>query len=207
MKRFGKLLTMVLTCVLITWGVVPMVIGAETQKPEMSTEASENPEDFIFELTQPGPEIKRLEALAGTWSTAIKVWADGEDAPAYELSGTAERKWILGGRYLEEITENATSDGVYQGRGYFGYNRAQGLYEGVWISTEDVEVSFDKGRIDPETNALVLQGGYVDAAAGYYIFRTTEFVIDSPDRHVMTIYLTDVDGRSYKSAEIAFTRK
>ena len=197
MKRATTLLTMLLTFVFITWGTASITLAQDT----------ENPEDFIFELSQPGPEIKRLEALAGTWSTTIKIWADGEDAPAAEMSGTAERKWILGGRYLEEITENATQDGVYQGRGYFGYNRAQGLYEFVWISTEDIEVSLDRGRIDPETNALVLLGGYIDAAAGYYIMRTTEFVIESPDKHTMTTYLTDVDGRSYKSFEIVFTRQ
>ena len=196
MKSVTSLFTTVLTCVFIIGGMTSMVVGAE----------SESSDDFLIELSRPGPEIKRLEALAGSWKTTIKIW-EGEASPAFELDGTAERKWILGGRYLEEMTENATADGVYQGRGYFGYNRSQGLYEFVWISTEDIEVSLDRGRIDPETNALVLNGGYIDAAAGYYIMRQTEFVIESPDRHVMTVYLTDVDGRSSKALEIVFTRK
>ena len=196
MKRSTILFTMVLTCVFITWGTASMVIGQDAQDTD----------EFLYELTQPGPEIKRLMALEGSWNTAIKVW-DGEGDPAFEQSGTAEREWVLGGRYLQEISENPTADGVFMGRGYFGYNRAQGLYEFVWISTEDIEVTLDRGRIDPETNALVLMGGYIDAASGVYIMRTTEYVIESPDRHVLTTYLTDIDGRSYKSVEITYSKK
>lgn len=196
MKRLITLFAVILTCVFITWGSASIALAQDTET-----------DDLVFTLSQPGPEIKRLEALAGTWATTIKIWAGGEEAPAIELTGTAERKWILGGRYLEEISENATPDGVYQGRGYFGYNRGQGLYEFVWISTEDIEISLERGRIDPETNALVLLGGYVDVLSGFYMMRTTEFIIESPDRHTMTVYLTDVDGRSYKEFEIVFTRK
>lgn len=196
MKKVTTLFTVILSCVFITWGSAAIALAQDTENAE-----------FLLSLSQPGPEIKRLEALAGTWATTIKFWEGGEEAPAVELSGTAERKWILGGRYLEEITENATPDGVFQGRGYFGYNRAQGLYEFAWISTEDIEITLERGRIDPETNALVLKGGYIDVLSGFYIMRTSEFLIESPDRHVMTVFLTDVDGRSYKEFEIVFTRQ
>ena len=214
--------SMAITIVMIVLlGIAPAVFAtsheAEKAAPEATpaadesmqavTEGDVSPGDYIFELAQPGPDIKRLDALAGNWNTKITVWPDGEEGEPFEIEGSAERKWILGGRYLEETTENATSDGVYQGKGFFGFNRAQALYEFVWISTEDIEVVFDRGRIDPESNALVLQGGYQDAVSGFYIFRTTEFVILTPDQHTMTVYLTDIDGRSYKSVEIVFTRK
>jgi len=180
----------------VAWGAASLGLAQE-----------EDDFEWLDEIAKPGPEHKRLDALVGSWNAKIKLYAGENDTDPAVLNGITERKWVVGGRYLEEISENPTDTGVFIGRAYWGFNRATALYEFVWMSTEDVGISLEYGRFDPTTNVLRTSGGTVDPATGFYIQSRSELKINSPDSQTLVVYETEEDGREYKSVEITWTKK
>ena len=185
-----------ITLMLVAWGAVPMGFAQD-----------ENDFAWLDEITKPGPELKRLDALVGSWKAKIKLYDGENDKNPAVIDGTTERKWVVGGRYLQEISENPTDKGVFIGTGYWGFNRVTAMYEFLWMSTEAVGMSLEYGRFDPTANVLRTSGGSVEPASGFYIQSRSELKIESPDSHTMVVYETEEDGREYKSVEITWTKK
>src|SRR5262245_29434084 len=86
----------------------------------------------LAEAGKPGPEHKKLEPFVGDWTFTLKVWTDPGQPPA-ELKGTVERKWIMGGRFLQETAkgECAKTGKTFEGLGLLGYDRAQKKFTSV----------------------------------------------------------------------------
>src|SRR5262245_37899731 len=73
---------------------------ALAQQPKKSPTPAEL-EALLKKLATPGEHHQRFDVLAGKWQLAVK-WRDKPDAKWTESKGTAEYKWILGGRFLLE---------------------------------------------------------------------------------------------------------
>src|SRR5262245_35110533 len=72
-----------------------------------------NPEELakaFAEAARPGEAHAKLEPLAGSWTYTCKCWMM-PGKPAVESRGTIERKWIQGGRFLEERVAGNNFDG------------------------------------------------------------------------------------------------
>src|SRR5438067_1008778 len=77
---------------------------------------------------KPGPQHKLLEPMAGSWTFSGKFWMDPSKPPT-DLKGTCERKWVLGGRFLQDDIESPGFAGEkFQGFGLTGYDNSQGKY-------------------------------------------------------------------------------
>src|SRR5437660_8467714 len=73
----------------------------------------------------PGEGHKKLEPLIGSWTFAGKFWMD-PSAPPTEGRGTAERKWILDGRFVQETVKGQmTGMPAFEGFAITGYDNAQ----------------------------------------------------------------------------------
>src|SRR5262249_54394799 len=55
--------------------------------------------EAMMKAAAPGEMHKKLDALAGKWDCALKMWTDPSKPPS-EIKGTCETKWIMGNRYL-----------------------------------------------------------------------------------------------------------
>lgn len=153
-----------------------------------------------------GPDHERLNALVGEWQAAIKLWKSPDGEPSV-LSGTATRRWVLGGRFLEDIAENETSSGgQFISLGYLGYDRQTRLYERFWMTDTATRVFFERGRYDPDDNLIRLQGAET-RPSGVAISTVSEIKLISPDQHVFTAYVTGPSGVRWKQLEIVYTKK
>jgi hypothetical protein len=56
-----------------------------------------DPFEAMRKAAAPGPYHKKLEPLAGSWTWTSKFYGT---TPLQEGAGTAERKWIMDGRFL-----------------------------------------------------------------------------------------------------------
>src|SRR5262245_15980400 len=86
-----------------------------------------SPEDLMKALAEagkPGAEHKKLEPFVGDWTFTLKIWTDPKQAPA-ELKGTVERKWIMGGRFVQESVKAERDGKTCEGIGVLGYDRSQ----------------------------------------------------------------------------------
>src|SRR5262245_48056445 len=103
----------------------------------------------MADAATPGAEHKKLEPLVGTWDSVCKFWMD-PSKPPMESKGTMERKWILGGRFVEEKVEGTNFDGKpgFEGRGRIGYDNAQKKYTMTWNCTMGTSTCNGTGTVD-----------------------------------------------------------
>ena len=67
--------------------------------------------DTWVQHAMPGEHHKLLGKMAGSWKTAVKYRMNA-DTPVVESEGTCKRKWILGDRFLLEVTLPANTTAV-----------------------------------------------------------------------------------------------
>jgi hypothetical protein len=191
----------------LAWLVVPLAVQPHVASALAETKSGSSTEDWLHTLRVPGPDHDRLNALVGTWNTAIRQWKN-PDAEPVELTGTATRRWVLDERFLEERAENKTSSGgMLQSLGYLGYNRLTQLYEHVWMLSAATGMFIERGRYDPESNLIRTTGVDTDPVTGATILTTTELKIESPDRHILSAYAVGADGIRWKQLEIIYSKK
>lgn len=155
------------------------------------TKTAENPEavfKMLEEAARPGPEHKRLEALAGEWKYSCKFWLD-PNQPAIESSGTIKRQWILGNRFLEEHVSGKGPDGKdFDGCAVIGYDNVQKKYTYGWVSTMGTGISTGVGTYDADNKQFTFKTeGYCPLRQGKAEGRE-EIRIESNDKHVLTMY-------------------
>ena len=165
------------------------------------------PEAFkaLEEAARPGAEHKKLDPLAGDWSYTCKFWLD-PNQPAIESSGTIARRWVLGGRFLEERVVGKGPDAKdFEGLGVIGYDKPQGKYTCGWISSMGTGIATGLGTCD--------------ASGKHFTFKTEGFCplrkavvqgrddvrIESANKHILTMY-QHLDGKEVKMMELTAVR-
>jgi hypothetical protein len=71
---------------------------SEARTPEI------DPQEMMRKMEEagtPGAAHQALEALVGNWQAEVKCWHEPNGQPQVS-HGTAEAKWTLNGRFLEE---------------------------------------------------------------------------------------------------------
>ena len=165
-------------------------------------------DDWKYDITVPGPQHRRLDALVGEWDTAVKIW-DGPQSKPFESEGHVSRRWILGGRFVEEWIEEFDDSGdvIFQAAGLLGYDRLAGQYEYTNVYGGSTDTYRKVGRFDPTGNVLNLSGTFVHFDSGIVVLNRLEIAIDGPDAHTVTEYTRGEDGREIKEMEIRYQRR
>ncbi len=186
----------------VTLAMALAVVTATSRADDSKTPA--NPKDFVkamVEAGKPGPAHKKLQPLAGSWTYTCKCWMQPGTSPT-TMSGTIDRKWILGGRFLQETVVGRPG---FEGFGLLGYDNATKKYTMTWVCKMGTGVSSGIGVVE---------------APGTFVFQSTcscplmkkeirgrDIVrIETPDRVVMEAYKI-VDGKEIKAMEIVSVRK
>ena len=168
------------------------------------------------ELSSPGPHHKLLEQFAGTWDLTVKSWMGGPDAPPTESKGTAEVKWILDGRYIEENLKcemsmpdetGAMKKAMFQGRGMTGYDNFKAKYVSTWVDSMSTQVMLSKGLADANGKVFTYYSEVDDPIEGKQeqMLKAVARIVDK-DKHVFEMYNLSVSDND-KVMEITYTRK
>ena len=198
MKVFGGAAAFALA--LTVWGGPACADDvAPPQSPAELTKA-------LAEVGKPGPEHAKLGPLAGCWAYTGKFWLDPNKTPS-EISGTIERHWILGGRFLQEKFAGTGLDGKpgWEGFGLIGYDNGRKNFTGTWACTMGT--------------GMKLGSGVADATGQAFTFRTEAYCplrkkvvegrevirIESNDKVVFECYET-TDGKETKMMELISQR-
>jgi hypothetical protein len=153
----------------------------------------------------PGEHHKRLEPLVGSWTYKGKFWMD-PSAPPSEQTGTAERKWILGGRFLHE--EYKSSDGhSFHGIGVTGYDNVRKKYTSAWIDSMTTAITQTFGTADESGKVFTFSKEDIDPVSGEAFKSRDVLTIESNDRHSVVVYKILPDGKELKVMEIVQERK
>ena len=169
-----------------------------------------------MQLAKPGEHHKRLKPFLGSWKITNKTFWAGPSGPASETGGTAETKWILDGRFIQETvntsmmmpTEQGTLEEVpYEGISTIGYDNYQNMYVGTWMDSMGTALVVSRGMLNPTTKTFTFYAQMDEPMMKVY-GRMIKIVwrFDDADKHVMEMYDLHA-GDDYKVMEITYERQ
>jgi hypothetical protein len=201
MKAVGK--AMVFTAALAL-GVVVLVsvsLGQDAKAPP-------SPEALLKALVKagtPGPEHKKLDPFVGDWNVTIKLWTDPNQSPA-QATGTAQRKWIMGGRFVQETVQIDCHGKTFDGMSLVGYDRAQKKFTVAKVCGLCGTISHGLASCNSSGTKFECVKEECCPLSGQKIKGRDEVLIESNDRIVINVFKT-IEGTERKVMEIVSTRK
>jgi hypothetical protein len=159
-----------------------------------------------MKLAAPSAEHKLLEPLVGSWTADIKFWME-PGKPAQESKCTVERKWIMGGRYIQEDVQGMTFGMPFQGMGLTGFDRGRQKFAMMWIDNMGTGISTGLGTYDDKTKTFTTLRDEFDPLTKKVRKSRDVMRIVSNDKHVLEMYTVGDDGKEFKNFELTATRK
>lgn len=153
----------------------------------------------------PGAQHASLAKMAGDFTLTVKSYMEPGAEPEVS-SGTASRRMILGGRYLEETVHAMMMGEHFEGRGLTGYDNVTRSWWGSWIDTMSTGLMINSGAWDEEAGVGTFEGEYNDPVTGE--LQSSRSVIRRLPNgdEVMEMYMTTAVGE-VKALEILYQRK
>jgi hypothetical protein len=175
----------------------------EAEKPKKA----DDPFAAMAKLAAPGPNHKVLGSLAGTWETKVKFWMNPDKDPM-ESEGVMVRKWILGGRFLQETYHQGDpKNPTFAGRGLLGYDNSKKKYTAMWVDSMSTGISTSLGTYDKEKNTFTFTSEGVDPYTGNKMKSRDVFQVVDADHTVSEMFKQSPNGKEIKVLEIKYTRK
>ena len=161
----------------------------------------------LAEAGKPGVEHKKLEPFVGQWTFTMKFWTDPSQTPA-EMKGTIERKWIMGGRFVQETARGACAKTgkTFEGMGLLGYDAAQKKF--TCVKACDLSGTISSGLVTCDSSGTRFECVKEECCplTGQKIKGRDEVLIESQDRIVVNVFKT-FNGKELKVMEIVSLRK
>ena len=152
----------------------------------------------------PGPGHARLEPLVGTWkATTTLTMAPG--APSESSEGTSEHRWVLGGRFVEQLYRGSAMGMPFEGLGYTGYDNASKRYIGTWMDSCGTGVMTSTGSGRPSDQLIRL-----DAVSGGCTGEPQHFdailKIADRDHHSFEMWTKAPNGKRFRTMIVEYVR-
>jgi hypothetical protein len=154
------------------------------------------------QMPKPGPELKKLDFLTGTWTMNADV-KGSPDSPGGKLTGTDQIEWMEGGYFLVWHSKVMIGDKPYfSGTSYMGYDTNDKIYTYDNFNTVG-EAEHSKGNVDGDTwtwSADAKMGG--TTFKGRYIMKIlspTAYSFKYDMSKDGTTWMTIMEGKSTKN--------
>ncbi len=188
-------------------GVAAGILAGRLQSDDKKAQEKPDPAmEAMIKAGTPGENHKLLEPIAGNWDVAGKFWMQ-PDAPPMESPSTCQRKWILGGRFLQEDVDGTFMGAPFHGLGFVGYDNVKKAYVSSWMDSMSTSIATSSGTADSSGKRFTFKGEYPDPVTGKDKKTRTLLSIEARDKHKMEVFETGPDGKEYKSLELVFSRK
>lgn len=186
-----------------------LALAAGRATSQDKKESPKNPEmEAYAKAAEPGPEHKALEPLVGNWTYSVKFWpAPGQ--PPLESKGTCERKWIMGGRFIEERVQGDAMGGpqAFAGLGLIGYDKPQKKYTTAWVDSMTTSITSSFGTADAAGKTFTFNTETIHPVKGTKVKGKDVIRILGNDQHEMEMFKEGPDGKEWKSMELKLARK
>jgi hypothetical protein len=153
----------------------------------------------------PNENHKVLDAFVGNWDYTVKWWSSPKSEPEI-WKGTSDIKWIMGRRFLEQISTGESMGQPFEGMGITGYDNAKKKYVSMWIDNTGTGIMTSEGNYDASTKTFVEKGTFTQPKLGKTPFKSVTKII-SDDNFVYELYTKDKDWKEYKVLEINYVRR
>lgn len=143
--------------------LVPVATSAQDagkKKPEPFVVREADVERMNQAMT-PGEMHRLLATLEGEWSYTSTAYLV-PDAPPIESAGTATKRMILGGRWLEEVHLGEFLGAPFEGRSLTGWDNLAKEFRGVWIDNVSTGLIESRGRLEVDGKSFTLEAEILD---------------------------------------------
>ncbi len=161
--------------------------------------------EAMMKAGTPGDAHKKLEPTVGSWELAVKMWME-PSKPANESKGNSERKWILGGRFVEEKVTGEFGEMKFEGGGVMGYDNLKKKYTGAWIDNMSTGLIVSEGNYDADKKTFTFHSEMPDVVTGKTKKSKDVLTIVDKDKMELNSY-TEMGGKEVKMMQIIYTRK
>lgn len=185
--------------------VVMLAVIAVRSYHQGANAAQTGQEELLKKLATPGEHHQRLDGLAGTWKLAVK-WRNKAEEKWTESKGTADYRWILGRRFLQENFKYDMGGEPMEWLGVYGYDNFQKRYTAVWVDNMGTNTEFADGKFDAPAKVLTYSGEQDDPATGGKRKFKWVITLDSKDSVRFDSYDQDASGMFFKNTEISAAR-
>ena len=149
-----------------------------------------------FHAPKPGSEHKLLQPFAGTFRAEVKLFMGSGD-PVVQ-TGTMHSEFHCDGLYLHQNYTGDPAEGpfpAFLGRGYWGFNQHEKVYEGFWIDNASTKMQLETGTCDASGREWNMLSELLHPHFGQVVQRRSVIRVSDNDRHTMDSYMT-VPGQS-----------
>ena len=181
-----------------------LAMAQQTPAPQMSPEEKAMMEAMQKAMT-PGDAHKALNPFVGTWDVKVTSWP-APGAPPQVSTGKAEKKWILGNRYLEQRFDGTFMGQPFSGLGYTGYDNVSKQYWGTWMDNMSTGVMSSTGT-STDGKSWTFNATMNDPMSGKPSTAQEKVTLADKDHHSMEMWGPAPDGRNFKMMQIDYTRK
>ncbi len=160
-----------------------------------------------MEAATPGAAHKPLDVCVGKWETSTSIWASGADKPPTVTKGTAEFKWILGGRFLQEDMQGQMMGQPYSGFGITGYDNFNKKYTMFWVDNSSTASFTADGTVDGTGKIFTYYGKMDEPMTGEH-GKTVKYVsrVVDANKHTFEIFDLSRPEPDTRMVEITYTR-
>lgn len=152
----------------------------------------------------PGEGHRRLEPMAGTWrATTTFLMAPGAEPHVSE--GTSEHRFILGGRYLEQVYSGSSMGMPFEGRGFTGYDNVKKRYVGTWMDTFGTGLMTSVGTGRPTAARMTFVAEAFEPSGKRIVFDAI-LRIRNRDHHSYEMWTKAPNGKRYRNMLVEYVR-
>ncbi|HNX51690.1 MAG TPA: DUF1579 domain-containing protein [Thermoanaerobaculaceae bacterium] len=178
---------------------------AQSGQPEMTAEQKAMMEAWM-KVATPGDDHKFLDPMVGSWNVKMTSW-ETPGGPPTSSTGTTERVWVLGGRFVQESFKGEFSGMPFEGLGYTGYDNVKKKYTATWMDSMGTMTMILTGSADRAAKTITMSGQMDDVMTGKPItVRSVTRLLDK-DKQVYEMYGPDKSGTPFKMMEVVYSRK
>jgi Protein of unknown function (DUF1579) len=154
---------------------------------------------------KPGPEHQAMEPLVGSWKAKVLFWQD-PTKPPMESEGTMTRKWIMGGRILQEDFDGKFAGANFKGMGLMAYDPQKKKYVSTWVDSMAPSISMMESAYDAKTKTFMGTMDEIDPQTGKKVKARDVLRIVNNDHQVQEMFSTPEGGKEAKMMEIHYHR-
>jgi hypothetical protein len=150
----------------------------------------------------PAEGHKRLEPTVGKFKAKTTFVMQPGDPPQTS-DGTSENRWILEGRFVEQLYRGMSMGMPFEGRCYMGFDNVQQKYVGSWMDTFGTGIMhFASTKASAKEIVAVAQAW--DPTGKKIVFDTITKIKDK-NRHTYEMW-TKMKGKRFRTMLVEYTR-
>jgi hypothetical protein len=152
----------------------------------------------------PGPIHHRLDDLAGTWDVVVRYKIGDKE---HEGTANCEAKWILDGRFLQQVYKSRFQGKPYEVIQILGYDNVGKKTIEIKLDNMSTGIMHNEGSISEDGRVITNLGKSLDPATDKpYKLRTVTTVVDH-DHFTLEWFGTEEGGKEAKVVTMSHTRK